>query len=381
MAKDRRQNDSPKPVGEGFSLADFKGQRAVEQVLIPSLREDRFPHALLITGKDGCGKHTLAVLLTIALLQRKLESESEKEQVRQQVLNSNHPDVMALRPWARKASTDTAPSSARVLVAPLESGNDDETGKRTQIYVVDVRDDASTFLRKTTFTGSGRVLVILDAHKMMPQAQNALLKILEEPPANTFLILTTATPRLLLPTILSRCESVHLHEWQDAYVDAALRKALNATELPDDERLRQIVRSSEGSIGRALELAKDNSWWELTDEVLNNFFGMGGQYSGIFPLAEAWKDRKADSDNLLRCLDEIVDTMLYVRLGKLDATFIRSWPEACRNMAAKADTAEFLELKDAIGMLRQQRDASMVWQPLLEQLLFTIVKETGKWST
>jgi DNA polymerase-3 subunit delta' len=114
--------------------------------------------------------------------------------------------------------------------------------------------------------GKWKVFVLGDAERLSPQranpeAGNALLKVLEEPPANTVIVLTAAEPDLLLPTILSRVVRIRVHGVPDSVVTAFVHK-----ELPEARNTDRIGPSAGGAIGRVLaqqggpERGSDDSW-------------------------------------------------------------------------------------------------------------------------
>lgn len=103
-----------------------------------------------------------------------------------------------------------------------------------------------------TFEGGRRVVLIEQADKMNPPAQNALLKTLEEPVPGTIFLLMTESPSLLLPTIVSRCRELKLHPWDDRTVLSVLEKH-GVTGQRAQEALHvsgRINRQSAGGCGR-----------------------------------------------------------------------------------------------------------------------------------
>jgi DNA polymerase-3 subunit delta' len=210
------------------------GHAAAEATILDSLRTGRMHHAWLITGPDGVGKATLAFRFARRLL-------------------------AGLPPTATLALDPTHPTFRRVAAAShadlqtIELGVNEKTGRqRTQIIVDDAR-KIGNFMSLTPAEGGWRVVVVDGAEDMNQSAANAILKILEEPPARALLILCCAAPGRLLPTIRSRCRRLRL----DPLDDAAMAELLAAylPDLSDDERGR-LITLAEGSPGRALKLAE-----------------------------------------------------------------------------------------------------------------------------
>jgi DNA polymerase III subunit delta' len=124
-------------------------------------------------------------------------------------------------------------------------------------------------MRLTPAEGGWRVVVIDGAEDMNPNAANALLKVLEEPPARAILLLVSSAPGRLLPTIRSRCRALPLAHLPEPEVEGLLGDY--APELAPQERAR-LARLAEGSIGTALQLAAEDgiAVAGLVDEVLKS---------------------------------------------------------------------------------------------------------------
>ncbi len=136
----------------------------------------------------------------------------------------------------------------------LKRPADEKTGRlKTVVSVNEIR-RLGGFFGLTSAGGGWRVAIIDAADDMNDNAANALLKVLEEPPARSLLILISHAPGRQLPTIRSRCQRLDMKPLDDAVLTAAL-----AQRLPDmsaDDRAA-LVRLAEGSLGLALQLAEE----------------------------------------------------------------------------------------------------------------------------
>ena len=157
---------------------------------------DRLPHGLLIQGPGGWGEETLAAVLVKRLL--RLESAQNPREVA-------HPDLRWVEP-------------------------------ESNIIRVDQMRATIEFLHQTPRFAGRKVAVIVAADCMNPNAANALLKSLEEPPDNSFAVLVTGAPERLLPTVCSRCQRLEVHPASDDVVMAWLGE--NGVE---EERARHLV--------------------------------------------------------------------------------------------------------------------------------------------
>jgi DNA polymerase-3 subunit delta' len=209
---------------------DLLGHPAAEQALLQAVRGQRLHHGWLITGPAGIGKATLAYRFARFLLAGAkgdtLQLDPEHS-VFKRVASSGHADLLT-----------------------VEIGETDEGSKRKVIIVDDVRKIEDKF-RRSAAEGGWRIAIIDEADLMNTAAQNALLKILEEPPPGALLLLTASAPGRLLPTIRSRVRQLALQPLGLAELDQLLSRHLPA--LGADER-RQLAQLAEGSIGRALAL-------------------------------------------------------------------------------------------------------------------------------
>ncbi len=224
------------------------GHEFAEGTLVEALRGGRMHHAWLITGPEGVGKATLAYRFA-----RRLLAGAPDENTL--ALDPDHPVFRRVK----------AGSHADLL--SVERGFDEKRKRmRTVIAVEDIRRIAG-FMNLTPAEGGWRVAIVDGAEEMNTASANALLKILEEPPSRSVLLLVCAAPGRLLPTIRSRCRRLRLSALLDAAMDTLLARYLPA--LNEDERGR-LITLAEGSPGRALALAGEEglALATLVDEVL-----------------------------------------------------------------------------------------------------------------
>ncbi|MBO1075293.1 DNA polymerase III subunit delta' [Roseomonas marmotae] len=233
---------------EPRSNPDLAGHDHAARALADVANSGRMHHAWLLTGPRGVGKATLAFRFARWLLAGRPETEPPlylppEHATFRRVAAGGHADLRNLAP------------------------NAGERGVKMMIRVDEVR-QVPRFLSLTAAEGGWRIVLIEQAEAMNAEAQNALLKTLEEPPPRALLLLTTAAPDRLLPTIRSRCRRVDLFPLVPSQMDLLLGRWL--PELDAGQRAA-LARISGGAPGRALELAEGEGL-ALQAEV-DNFLG------------------------------------------------------------------------------------------------------------
>jgi DNA polymerase-3 subunit delta' len=212
------------------------GQDAALTRAARALRAGRPPSAWLITGPPGIGKATLAYRIARYLLAFGASDAG--------------PDDLSVPPDNPAARQVNAQSHPGLLV--LKRAINSKTGKLMTVLSVDEIRRLADFFGMTSGAGGWRVAIVDTADDMNDNAANALLKMLEEPPANAMLLLLSNTPGRLLPTIRSRCQRLDLRPLDGATLEKAL-----ARHLPDAGAAERasLARLSGGSLGAALTLA------------------------------------------------------------------------------------------------------------------------------
>ena len=231
-------NDSDRIEGFAHPRETFAllGQEAALGRVARALRAGRPPSAWLITGPPGVGKATLAYRIARYLLAHGATDAGAEDL-----------SVPAGDPAARQVMAQSHPG---LLV--LKRAMNPKTGKLMTVLSVDEIRRLANFFGMTSGAGGWRVAIVDTADDMNDNAANALLKMLEEPPANAMLLLLSNTPGRLLPTIRSRCQRLDLRPLNDAALENALAQYL--PEVSPTERA-SLARLSGGSIGAALLLA------------------------------------------------------------------------------------------------------------------------------
>jgi DNA polymerase-3 subunit delta' len=217
------------------------GHAEAEQAFLTAYRGGRMPHAWLIggVGIGGIGKATLAYRMARFVF-------AHPDQAAQEVTQANSLALPADHPVSRRIAAQGHPD----LLA-LERV-EDEKGKMPTMISVDLVRRTIGFFGSTAGEGGWRVCIVDSADELNAAGANALLKILEEPPAKSLLLVVSHAPGRLLPTIRSRCRRLMLRPLAADDVARAAADALGRD--PNEADIKTAALASHGSVARALDL-------------------------------------------------------------------------------------------------------------------------------
>lgn len=215
------------------------GHEEVQEAVVSAINTGTLHHGIILAGPEGIGKSTLAYHVARTLLDyqggdgglfgpAEVESlsVSDTHPVFRKVAGGSHPDLLILK-----------------------TREDEKTGKMQKFITVDDARKVASFLSLTPAESQYRVVIIDSVDEMNVNAANAILKILEEPPRNAYLILLSHSVGKLLPTIRSRCRTFKLSPLSDDAFSKALK-----TYLPDikDEDIATLRLFANGAPGKAM---------------------------------------------------------------------------------------------------------------------------------
>lgn len=227
---------------------DLLGHEAVELALLGEFNAGKLPHALILAGPSGIGKATLAFRLARFLFSQGGTKDAG--------LFGEPPKPESLYTKPESPVFRRVASGGHADLITVEREYDDKRKRLKNDLSVDAVRRIHPFLSQTAAEGGWRVVIVDGAEYMNHSAQNALLKILEEPPKNTLLVLTTTQPGAFLPTIRSRCRLLHMEALPEKTIAALLEKMAPGIGAEDKKTL---LRLSGGSIGKALQYHKDKA--------------------------------------------------------------------------------------------------------------------------
>lgn len=212
------------------------GHEQVVDYIRRGIKEDKLSHAYILAGEKGAGKKMLATLFATTLQCRERgDNPCGKCQSCIQAESGNHPDII----WV--------------------------THEKASISVDDIRNQINNDIEIKPYSSPYKIYIVPDGDKMTEQAQNALLKTIEEPPSYGVIILLTENVNQFLPTILSRCVSLTLKPVPPHMVKKHL---MEKYEVPD--YMAEIsAKFSQGNVGKAIRYASSDEFIEIKNETLH----------------------------------------------------------------------------------------------------------------
>ena len=220
-------------------MAGFKdiiGHEQIIEHLQNAIRMDKVSHAYIFNGPAESGKRMLAEAFAMALQCEKKESEPCLScRSCKQAIDHNQPDIIYV--------THEKPNT---------------------IGVDDIRKQLNNDIVIKPYSSRYKIYIVDEAEKMNQQAQNALLKTIEEPPAYAVILLLTTNADSFLPTILSRCITLNLKAVKDSEIKSYLMKTYQIPDYQADV----CAAFAQGNVGKAIKLASSESFNELKAATL-----------------------------------------------------------------------------------------------------------------
>jgi len=309
----REKDISFEPKDNAFLL----GFEEAEKMFLDAWKNNSLHQAWLISGLKGIGKATFAYRLARFLLSA---DENKKETyvsldvsldsaVFKQISSGAHPDFKLLERGYLK-------SERQKIVKAIRDGNymnDDELAelKKSSVILVDDVRTVNEFLAKKSADGKWRVVLIDSVDDMNVNSANAILKILEEPPAKTLMLLISHNPQRLLPTIRSRCAKLELSPLSENVVASLLRRY--RPETPED-KVKRTAAIVGGSIGKAIAYVDGNAV-----EFYDKIYALASK-GGNFKVADMLKfcDEATGSEDNYELFKELICKFLNEQIKSLN---------------------------------------------------------------
>ncbi len=256
-----------------MAMKDVVGHNSVKALLENSINTKRVGHAYIFEGNEGVGRLTLA--------------KAFAEEVTGGASAENNPDITIVT----NELYDSSKKQTNVLIDTIRA-------MKADVYIKPYMSDK-------------KVYIIPDADTMQAPAQNSLLKVFEEPPLYSTIILIAKNSNAFLPTILSRATRVRLSPLENSLVEEYLIK-----KGVEREKTKTLSVMSGGSIGKALKLSDDEEAIELREQTIKQLMSIqtGGSKS-VYDFIKFLKQNKSSCSIILDIISGFSRDVLNIKMG------------------------------------------------------------------
>ena len=326
------------------SFKDVVGHKDILKYISSAVENNRVSHAYSRNGERGSGKKMLANLFAMTLLCETGDNEPcGKCHSCKQAESGNHPDIIRV--------THEKPNS---------------------ISVDDIRTQVNNTVDIKPYQGPYKVYIIPQADMMTPQAQNAILKTIEEPPSYAVFLLLTENAETLLPTINSRCVMLKLRNIKDTLIKKYLMENL---EIPD-YKADMCTAFAQGNMGRAIMLANSDHFNEIREEAVQLLKHISEME--LNEIVAAVKNISVYKLEITDYLDIIMiwyrDVLLYKATKEIDKVVFKDQLQSIKEQARKSSYEGIELILESLEKAKARLKANVNFDLVME-LLFLTIKE------
>lgn len=325
---------------------DIIGQEQIKEHLRNALDTKKISHAYIINGEKASGKEFIAKIFAMAL---QCEEDGDKPCGQchscKQALSCNQPDIIRV-----------------------------SHEKPNAISVDDIRAQINSDVAIKPYSSPYKIYIVNEAEKMTVQAQNAILKTLEEPPEYAVIMLLTTNVDSLLPTILSRCVVLNMKP----VADAQIRKYLMEQLQVPDYKAEVCVAFARGNVGKAKVLASSEEFENVKTEALSLL-----KYIQDMELHEIVAAVKKINEYKLEISDYLDimaiwyrDVLLFKATNDINHLVFREELQALRQVATRSSYEGIEIVLQALDKAKSRLNANVNFDLTME-LLFLEIKENG----
>lgn len=323
-------------------FTDIIGQEQIKEHLQNAISMKKVSHAYIINGERSSGKEFIARIFAMALQCEKggIEPCGECHSCKQAISN-NQPDIIYI-------------------------GHE----KPNTIGVEDIRGQINNDIGIKPYSSPRKIYIMNEGEKMTPQAQNALLKTLEEPPEYAVILILTTNVEALLPTILSRCVVLNMKPVLDAQVKKYLMEELGVP----DYKANICVAFARGNIGKAKLLASSEEFEKVKDEAITLVKYINDmEINEIVKAIKKITEYKFDVNDYLDILSVWYrDVLLYKATKDINSLIFKDELPQIRRVADRS-TYEGIEIiVNALQKAKRRLEANVNFDLTMELLLLTI---------
>ncbi len=324
-------------------FVDIVGQEQIKEHLQNAVRMNKVSHAYIINGERSSGKEFIAKTFAMALQCENRQDTEPCQECRscRQALSGNQPDIIFI--------THEKPGT---------------------ISVDDIRSQINGDIAIKPYSSPRKIYIMNEGEKMTIQAQNALLKTLEEPPEYAVILILTTNVDSLLPTILSRCVVLNMKPASDAQVKQFLMENM---QIPD-YKADICTAFARGNLGKARMLAGSEEFDKVKEEAITLLKYINEmEISEIVTAIKKINEYKFDVNDYLDILSVWYrDVLLFKATHDVNHLIFREEIQYIRRVADRS-TYEGIELIiDALEKSKQRLNANVNFDLTMELLLLTI---------
>ncbi len=326
------------------SFKDVVGHKNIIQYIQNAVKTDKVSHAYILNGEKGSGKKLLANLFAMSLQCRDREEDGDacgQCQSCKQAVSGNQPDIIRV--------THEKPNT---------------------LSIDDIREQVNNDIVIKPYSSRYKIYIIADADLMTVQAQNALLKTIEEPPEYAVILLLTENAEVLLPTIRSRCVMLKLRNIKDQLIKKYLMEQM---QIPD-YKADVCVAFAQGNMGKAIMLATSEHFNEIKEEAVHLLREVNEM--DIDDLSAAVKRINTYKLDITDYLDVIAvwyrDVLLYKATKNVDRVVFSDQLRYIKDRASKSSYEGIENILDAIEKAKSRLKANVNFDLTMELLLLTI---------
>ncbi|MDC7289223.1 DNA polymerase III subunit delta' [Blautia schinkii] len=307
-----------------------------------AIQTGKVSHSYIFTGEPGSGKKLMASTFAMTLqCEAKGTEPCQKCDSCKKASGKNHPDI--------------------IMVSHEKAGT---------ISIDEIRDQVIHDVDIKPYCSPYKIYIIVDADMMTPQAQNALLKTIEEPPEYAVVMLLTSNVDSLLPTIQSRCVRLDLKVVDDSLVKQYLMERLH---VPDYEA-ELDASYAQGSIGKAKAAATSQEFSEMTQSALKIL-----KYANsmeVYELADAIKNLSTEKQNINDYLDIFQfwfrDVLMFKATREIDNLVFKQEINFIKEQASVRSYENLEKILEALEKTKVRLRANVNFELALELLFLTI---------
>lgn len=318
------------------------GHEEIIRHLQNAIKTGKISHSYIFAGEPGSGKRLLAGIYAMTLqCEAGGENACGKCESCKRAIGKNHPDIIMVK-----------------------------HEKPNTISIDEIREQVVNDVDIKPYSSPHKIYIIPDAEIMTPQAQNALLKTIEEPPEYAVIMLLTSNIEGLLPTIRSRCVRLDLKVVDDGLVKKYLMEHLH---IPDYQA--EIDASfAHGSIGKAKEAATSQEFADITQKALKIL-----KYADsmeVYELTEAIKNLSSEKQNINDYLDIFQfwfrDVLMFKATREIDNLVFKQEINYIREQASQRSYENLEKILEALDKTKVRLRANVNTELALELLFLTI---------